>query len=442
MKWRICIVAWALCLGSRGLLAQDVTLSPGTPAEVGMDETILRAGIHMFEVAIEKDQLRSVVVLVARKGRVVLHEAMGWKDKEKGIPIKKDAMFRMASNTKPVVATAISILVEEGKLGYNDNVRKYIKSFDNYRSGSIKIHHLLTHTSGFRIRPIFFRPLIQKSSEHPDTPNLRLEVDRFGEVGADEPVGTSYSYSNAGFNTLGALIEIASGKPMEAFIKERIYLPLGMVDSYHHEVADKLEGKLDRMSVVYYRRGGHWVEGWKPGDPPQYPFVRASGGMISTVLDYAAFCQMYLNGGIYHGNRILKEKTIRLMTSPQTASIYTPVERAHRDTFYGYGWNVSKDGGFSHTGSDGTAAWVDPDRELIVLVFTQSPGARSLRTRFMRLVRLSIAGEIAPLRTGRESEKIPAMDERSAIWLQGIANSRTIAPIAPLKRSSTKSTSL
>ena len=390
MKIRMFIVLISILFFAYNLLAQDVTLSTGNPAEVGMDENILKAGVNMFKEAVEKDALRSAVLLVARKGKVVLHEAIGWKDKKKGIPIKKDAMFRMASNTKPIVATGISILVEEQKLSFNDYVRKHIASFDNYKSGAIKIHHLLTHTSGFRIRPIFFRPLIQKSSRNPDAPNLLLEVQRFGDVGITEPVGTTYSYSNAGYNTLGALIEVASGKPLEVFLKERIYAALGMVDSYHHEVADKLDGKLERMSVVYYKRQGNWVEGWKPGNPPQYPFVRASGGMISTAMDYAIFCQMFLNSGIYNGKRILKEETVKLMTTAHTASIYLPEERATRESFYGYGWSVSKEGVFSHGGSDGTLAWVDPTNELIVLVFTQSPGERNLRNRFFELVQVSI----------------------------------------------------
>jgi CubicO group peptidase (beta-lactamase class C family) len=164
-----------------------------------------------------------------------------------------------------------------------------------------------------------------------------------------------------------------------------------MVDSYHHEVAEKLDGKLERMSVVYYKEEGKWVEGWKPGAPPQYPFVRASGGMISTAWDYAVFCQMFLNGGVYNGKRILKEETVELMTSPQTASIYTPEERMRQEQFYGYGWSVSKEGVFSHSGSDGTAAWVDPDKELIVLVFTQSPAEIDAGPRFLELVRTSIS---------------------------------------------------
>ena len=203
MKTRSSIFALILFLFSASLYAQDVVLSTGTPAEAGLDETILKAGVHLFEKAVQKDELRNIVLLVARNGKIVLHEAIGWKDKKNGIPIKKDAMFRMASNTKPTIATAIAILAEEVELTYNDNVRKYLLSFDNYRAGFIKIRHLLTHTSGFRIKPLFFSPLIQKSAEHPDAPNLQLEVARFGEIGAEELPGTTYSYSNAGFNKIG-----------------------------------------------------------------------------------------------------------------------------------------------------------------------------------------------------------------------------------------------
>ena len=379
---------------SNVLFAEDIVLSSRDPSQVGMDDVILKAAVHMYEEAVAKDQVRGVVLLVARDGKIVLHEALGWRDKDNSLPIRKDAMFRMASNTKPVVATGISILVEEGKLSYDDLVRKHMKAFDNYRSGAIKIHHLLTHTSGFRIQEIFLKPLIQKSSEHPDAPNLQLEVNRFGQIGATEPPGTTYSYSNPGYNTLGALIEVASGKPLENFLTERIYKPLGMTDSYHLEVAEKLDGKLNRMSVVYReKKEGGWDIVWKPGDPPQYPFVRASGGMISSTMDYAVFCQMFLNGGIYNGHRILKEETVRLMTSALTASIYTPEEREKRDNYYGYGWNVSREGIFSHGGSDGTKVWVDPDKNLIVLAFTQSPGKNngSLGSRFLKLVQASIS---------------------------------------------------
>lgn len=387
---KIKILVFAL-ISTRFLIAQDVILSYSTATEEGMDQTILDAGVNMVQTAIEQDKLRSAVLLVAVNGKIVLHEALGWKDVEKQIPLKNDAMFRMASNTKPVVATGISILKEEKELEYSDYVRKHLSSFDNYRSGSIKIHHLLTHTSGFRIKPIFYKPLIQKSKEHPDAPNLRLEVDRFGETGAEVEVGTSYSYSNAGFNTLGAMTETLSGKDLDVFLTEKVYKPLGMSDTYHHETKEVLGKKLDRMSTVYYRENGEWTVGWKPGNDPQYPFVRASGGMISTAYDYAIFCQMFLNGGIYNGKRILSEESVKQMTSSQTKNIYTEEEREKRDYYYGYGWRVMRNGTFSHGGSDGTVAMVDPDHKLIVLFFTQSPGeSNAYANRFFQLVQASV----------------------------------------------------
>jgi CubicO group peptidase (beta-lactamase class C family) len=300
-------------------------------------------------------------------------------------------MFRMASNTKPTIATSIGILVEEGKLAFDDPVRKHISSFDNYRAGFIQIRHLLNHTAGFRINTLFLQPYMQPSAQHPDAPNLKLEAARFGEVGAEVVPGTSYSYSNPGYNTLGALVEIASGQNLEGFLDDRIYTPLGMDDSYNHELPEKLEGKLDRMGAVYYeRRNGEWVPGWEAGDSPQVPFVRASGGMISTAEDYAVFCQMFLNGGVYDGVRILSEETVARMTSDTyfSGGEFDP-ERGAR-VGYGFGWAVAEDGTYSHTGSDGTAAWIDPNHDLIVLAFTQTPRGANPRGKFLEVVRSAI----------------------------------------------------
>jgi CubicO group peptidase (beta-lactamase class C family) len=359
------------------------TLVPAAPAEAGMSAPLLRAGVEMYRESVDKGDLVGAVLLVARHGKVVLHEAVGMRDAERSLPMERNTMFRMASNTKPVIATAIALLVERNRLRYTDNVRAYIPTFDNWRAGFISIHHLLTHTSGFRIGTLFLEPYLKPSKEHPDAPTLRLEAARIGEVGAAVPPGTSYSYSNPGYNTLGALIEIASGRPLEVFLREDLYAPLGMVDSYHHEVAEKLDGKLARMGAVYYeRKAGRWSAGWRPGDPPQVPFVRASGGMISTAWDYAIFLQMLLNGGEYGGARILKPETVKTMTSPQFPT--------GPGTAYGYGWSVADDGTWSHGGSDGTFAWVDPARDLIGIVLTQTPRGRNPRDRFIELVKLAV----------------------------------------------------
>ncbi|HSG09729.1 MAG TPA: serine hydrolase domain-containing protein [Longimicrobiales bacterium] len=380
-----------LLFGSTGLVAQDVTLSSGTPSEVGLSQAILDAGVQLYRNAVDNGDLVGAVLLVAKDGKVVLHEAMGWRNKAKDLPMLKNTMFRMASNTKPTIATSVGILVEEGKLDYDAPVRTYMPSFDNYRSGFIQVRHLLNHTSGFRIGTLFLEPYMKPSAEHPDAPNLKLEAARYGEVGAEVLPGTSYSYSNPGFNTLGALVEIASEQSLESFLDQRIYTPLGMEDSYNHELPEKLDGKLDRMGAIYYERdaSGQWVPGWEPGDAPQVPFVRASGGMISTAWDYAKFCQMFLNGGVYGGARILKESTVRRMTSDTylAGGEHEP-ERGVR-VGYGFGWVVDPDPTFSHTGSDGTAAWVDPNENLIVLVFTQTPRGRNPRGKFLELVRSS-----------------------------------------------------
>jgi CubicO group peptidase (beta-lactamase class C family) len=376
-----------------GVASRDVVLTTGTPEEVGMSPGVLEGGVELVRESIEAGDMVGAVVLVAKEGKVVLHEALGRRHVGQNLTMEPSTMFRMASNTKATIATAIAILVEEGKLSYDDPVREHIPSFDNYRAGFIQIRHLLNHTSGFRIDPLFLRPYTQPSPEHPDAPTLQLEVAKFGEVGAEVLPGTSYDYSNPGYNTLGALVEIASGQSLESFLDERIYTPLGMEDSYNYEVAERLEGKLDRMSAVYNRyprEGGEWTPTWEPGNPPQVPFVRASGGMISTARDYAVFCQMFLNGGIYDGKRILRESTVERMTSDTYLSGgEADPERGVR-VGYGFGWHVDNDGVFWHTGSDGTAAYMDPAEDLIVLFFTQSPTRRLPRRELFEVVRSAI----------------------------------------------------
>lgn len=296
-------------------------------------------------------------------------------------------MFRMASNTKPVIATAIAQLVEQDQLAYDHLVREFIPEWDNYRAGFISVSHLLSHSSGLRISSLFLQPLMEPSRDHPGAPTLQLEAARFGTVGAAVTPGETYSYNNPGYNTLGALVEIASDQLLEDQLRARIYAPLGMADSYNHRAGHELDGKLDRMGSVYYRRGasGEWEPGGTPGGPVAYPFARASGGMVSTAWDYAIFCQMFLNGGIYDGVRILEPESVKRMTSPK---IHISGE-GDEASYYAYGWRVT-DGAYGHGGSDGTNAWVDPERGIIGLVFTQTPRGPNPLGRFRELVNLSI----------------------------------------------------
>jgi len=377
MARRYALAALSLLLLQAPLAAQTpaTTLSTGRAQDVGMSQAVLDGAVGLYRETVARDDLVGVVLLVARNGTIVLHEAVGLRNREPRLPMEKNTLFKMASNTKPVVATGAAILVERNKLRYDDLVRKHIPSFDNYKSGFITVGHLLSHTSGFRITTLFLPDMVPGTT-------LQREVTRFGTAGASVEPGTSYSYNNPGFNTVGALIEIASAQPLDVFLREEIYRKLGMHDTYHLEVADKLDGKLNRMGAVYYRRtNGQWTPGWKPGDAADVPFVRASGGLISTAPDYAIFLQTFLNGGSYGGVTLIRPETVRMMTSRRTPAGESP---------YGYGWVVGEDGVYSHTGSDGTFAWVDPARGIIGMVLTQTPGGRNPRQRFVELVNLSL----------------------------------------------------
>ena len=364
------------------LSAQGTTLRVGSPADAQMSVAVLDSAVALYRDAVQRGELVGAVLLVARNGTIVMQEAVGSRHREASLPMETSTLFRMASNTKPVVATATAILVERGKLRYDDPVSKYIPSFGAGASSGITVHHLLTHTSGLRINSLFLAPLLEQ-------PTLQLEAARFGSVGPAEPVGAAYSYSNPGYNTLGAIIEIVSGKPLDRFLDEEIYDKLGMDDTYHHETADALGGKLTRMGAVYYRRDSttrQWAAGWKPGDAPTVPFVRASGGLISTARDYAVFLQAFLNGGSYGAVRILSPESVRRMTTRHTPD---------GGPSYGYGWMVDSTGVYLHTGSDGTFAWVDGSRGIIGMVLTQTPRGQNPRRAFVELVNRSILQEVS-----------------------------------------------
>lgn len=374
-------------------------LQPGSAASAGMDEEKLRAAVNLYRDALQQNRIRGAVLLIARQGKIVVHEAMGWKNYAYRLPMEKDTLFQMASTTKPLTVTAILMLEEEGKLDTRDTVAKYFDSFQNDKSKAITIAHLASGTSGFRIGPILY-PFEKEDG----APTLRKGVDKFGKEGAAAEVGGSFSYSNAAFNALGALIEHGSGMPLEEFCRRRIYEPLGMVDSANHEDP----AKLHRMSTHYGARltpQGQvgFSRGFTPGDPPEYPVVRASGGLVSTALDYAKFLQMYLDGGRYSGGRILSAESvkkaitpvIKIATCPQVAApCNTMTPFGTKDGSYGMGWFVSDEGVFSHLGgsaNNGRYVWVDPSRDLIGVALTS--GGIDPRQAFQKLVEEAVTAK-------------------------------------------------
>lgn len=348
------------------LPAQGPALRAVEPGEVGCDAAGLRSAAQVVADAVANGDVLGAVVLVARGDAVLLHEAFGWRDVDATLPMQTDTLFRMASNTKAATAAAVLALVADGELALDDPAARFLPGFAAGDAAKITVRHLLTHSSGLRIDSLFVVPLMKPSDEHPDAPNLVLEAQRFGAIGPREQPGATYAYSNPGYNTLAAIVEVAAGRPFAAFCRERFYEPLGMRDTCHHEtVADN-----DRMAMVVEKAtDGTWRVEWRPGGAPTVPFVRGSGGLISTAADFARFCRLWLDDGLVGGapgRRLLPAELVRLATTNQIAHI----EKGR----YGFGWVAEGDGVFSHGGSDGTWAWCDRRRDLVGLVFTQTQG--------------------------------------------------------------------
>ena len=388
---RFSALLWATSLLLVAAPASTATeLTMGRAVEVGVKPEVLNQAASLIEEAVAEDKIPGAVILVARRGKIILHQAYGHRNLQRTRPMQVDSLFRMASNSKAITAAGIMLLVEDGKLDLDKSVGTYLKAFQNERWNEITLRHLLTHTSGIRIKPLFFTPLIQRSASHPQAPDLRLEVNRFAAITPQEPAGKTYSYNNACYNTLAAIIEEVTGS-YKQHLDERIYRPLGMFDSCNHES----DADHNRMSTVFRsQRDGTWTAGWKPGDAPDWPFPRGSGGMVSSARDYALFCHMLLHKGRYGNRQILHIDSVKEMTNPQAKYF----EAANH---YGLGWTVTEPGGtFSHSGSDGTYVWVDPNRDLIGMLLTQCNGTKPPRNEFRKLV------ESACLTSAPEVDKI------------------------------------
>ena len=397
-------------------------LTVGNPADLQVNAERLQAAALMVQHAVTDDQIPAALVFVARRGRIILHNAYGHRDADRTQPLRPDALFRMASNSKAITATGILLLLQDGKLQLDDPVARHLPAFDNDAWRAVTIRHLLTHTSGCRISTLFVRPLLETPDGVDPAMQLVPEVSRFASIPNATAPGATYSYNNPGFNILAAVIEQLTGSYQE-FLQTRIYQPLGMVDSCNHES----RADHNRMSTVMRRQDdGSWKAGWTPGDAPDWPFPRGSGGMVSSAYDYALFCQMLLNRGAADRSSVLTDESVRQMTTPQ--QVHCPGA-----TTYGLGWRVLKAGGvFSHTGSDGTFVWVDPQRQLIGMLLTQTNNATIPRAAFRELVEQACTDMVAAATPAASGPAVRADGFYKDIFMSSGVNltSRKVLPAA------------
>jgi len=342
------------------------------------------------------------VGMIVYKGKIVYHKAAGYNDLESKSPLDKDAIFRIASQTKAITSVAAMILFEEGKFLLDDAVGKFIPSFRNQvvidkfnpddttyttvpAKRNVTIRDLLTHTSGIGYATIGTKEATAIYAKNKITAGLSVKdeslqqaMSRLGTLPLMFHPGDKWMY---GLNTdlLGALVEIWSGMSLEAFFATRIFQPLGMTDTYFNIPAEKASRLVNLYSVDSLDHLVRNSDSALVADL-NYPLRKKtyfSGGasLSSTIKDYAIFLQMLLNGGEYNGERILSANSVRLMTSNQIGKIDFGTEK------FGLGFALVTEqsageyptnvGTFAWGGAFATSYWADPKENMSILFYKQ-----------------------------------------------------------------------
>jgi CubicO group peptidase (beta-lactamase class C family) len=364
-----------LLLGLVPLVHASETFPEATPESVGLDaERIDELALLVFDF-VEAGQVVGAEILIVKDRRTVLHEVAGLMDLEEETPLVRDTICNIRSMTKPILGTAVQLLIDRERLALDASVAVYLEAFDNESSRAITLEHLLTHRSG----------LPWEAPEKPweEYPSLKATVEYWGGHGPDFEPGTKFAYSDPGSDTLAVLVAERSGRPFHEFIVAEVFAPLGMTSSFPMTGTD--DPRMQRVSSNHIFAEGKWQRYWQPSEGPMLPFVKGSGTTwYSTPMDYARFVAFWLDGGTIDGERLLSEEAVRRALAP---AVETPLRTALPDTRvdYGHHWEVFVDTqseepvAFGHNGSDGTYVWAWPELDLIVCYFTQSRGGRTGR---------------------------------------------------------------
>jgi CubicO group peptidase (beta-lactamase class C family) len=372
------------------------------PEDVGISSARLKRVDELVQHHIDAGSFTGAVTLVARNGRIARLEAQGLMDLEHKTPMRKDAIFRIMSMTKPIVGTAILMMMEEGKVRLQDPISKFIPEWrdmvvampqDEAPSGpgpaagngsaapkyytvpaerEVTVRDLLTHTSGLvsgRISGYVNRSVAAGPRE-----TLADYVPRLGKVPLEFQPGTRWAYSaTAGFDVLSRIVEVTSGMPINEFLQKRLFGPLEMRDTTY--VPPQSNPRL----VTRYARS---AKGLQPAEDPAFMngvYFSGGGGLFSTATDYAQFALMLANGGAWNGARILSPRAVELM-----GTVFAPDTLPGRPAGEAYGLSVRvvtdpaarntflTAGSFGWSGAFGTHFWVDPKKHLVAIAMTQT----------------------------------------------------------------------
>ncbi|AEE24529.1 beta-lactamase [Glaciecola sp. 4H-3-7+YE-5] len=388
-----------LACAASALLAQSALADIRTtnPKKVGMSKARLERIEPAMQAFVDEQKLAGTLTLVARKGKVVHVEGVGYRDREAKAPMSEDTIFRIYSMTKPITAVAALTLWEQGKFQMNDPVSKYLPELANLKvyagmdgenmvledtSKVMTIKQLFTHTAGFSYgftqSPV--DKLYQQSALFSGQIKRQDLLKEVAKLPLNHQPGSKWNYS-IGTDIIGILVERLSGQTLGAYFEQHIFEPLEMDDTGFYVPKDK----QDRLAQIYViNQQGQTVpmENEPLGDYLSAPEIESGGGgLVSTIEDYYTFTQMLLNGGEYQGKRILGRKTVEYMRTNHLPTSLIPFEPSSTGEGYGLAMSVTVDEQGANTmGSAGDYGWagaastyfrIDPKEQMIVISMTQ-----------------------------------------------------------------------
>lgn len=350
------------------VLASLVKAAPPEAGKIASIDEALKPFIAQNEIA-------GAVTLVVSKDKVLHLSVIGESDRTAHVPMKTDDLFWIASMTKPVTGVCITMLVEEGKLNFEDPVSKYIAEFAEVKTPSGKlanltIRHLMTHTSGLGEA---------SSAQQSGAKTLSDLIPFFVAKPTSFEPGSKWAYCQSGINTLGRIVEVISGQSLPDFIAKRITGPLGMKDTTFYPSKEQQA----RIAHSYKKNGDKLEEavvslfaGKDLADTNRVPL--ANGGLYSTASDYGRFCQMLLNNGTLDGKVYLKPESVKMLASVHSGDVITGFTP-------GNGWGACvcivrepqgvtgmlSAGTFGHGGAYGTQVWIDPVKGVAYVLMVQ-----------------------------------------------------------------------
>ena len=362
-------------------LAAILALSAAVSAFV--EEPKLPGIGQAMQETIAKNEIAGSVTAVVTKNKVLHLEANGFADVAAKRPMTTDALFWIASMTKPVTGAAILMLQDDGKLNVGDPVAKYLPEFANLKTPSGKpanltITQILTHTSGLGEAT---GPAAQQARTLADLVPIWLAAPMQYEPGAQ------WKYTQSGINAAARIVEVVSGMTFDAFLQKRLFDPLGMKDTTFYP-SDAQRARLATAYAKNKETGALESVPPRPEFGPRDRPPQGNGGLYSTAPDYARFCQMLLNGGTLDGRRYLSAAAMKFLTTPQTGDLPTGFFQGdtygNRGTNYGWGIATSilrtphdgvaamlSPGTYGHGGAWGTQAWIDPVRGVAYILMVQ-----------------------------------------------------------------------